>query len=54
VRDTNPLIILRVKVASVTYFPPTEKGSTARIGRSERGLRWERRKGLDEGGKAWW
>ncbi len=42
---------MRVKVASVTYFPPTEKGSTARIGRSERGLRRERRKGLDEGGK---
>ena len=46
---------LRVKFASVTYFPPTVKGSTARIGRSERGLRRERRKGLlagmDEGGK---
>ncbi len=28
-----------------------EKESTARIGRSERGLRRERRKGLDEGGK---
>jgi hypothetical protein len=23
---------LRVNVASVTFFPPTEKGSTARIG----------------------
>jgi hypothetical protein len=58
VRDTPSLVSgLRVKVASVTYFPPSEKGSTARIGRigrSERGLRRERRKGLDEGGKAWW
>ena len=42
---------MRLKVASVTYFPPTEKGSTARIGRSEKRLRRERRKGLDEGGE---
>ncbi len=38
-------------VASVTYFPPPRsEGSTARIGRSEKGLRRERRKGLDEAG----
>ncbi len=36
---------------TVTYFPLRSEGSTARIGRSERGLRRERRKGLDEGGK---
>jgi hypothetical protein len=42
---------LRVKVASVTYFPPRSEGSTARIGRSEKGLRRERRKGLMKGGK---
>jgi hypothetical protein len=49
---TRSLIIwVEVYVASVTYFPPTE-GSTARIGRSEKGLRRERRKGLDEGGES--
>jgi len=30
--------------------PPRSEGSTAWIGRSEKGLRWERRKGLDEAG----
>ncbi len=33
--------------------PLRREGSTARIGRSERGLRRERRKGLAEGGRAW-
>ncbi len=31
--------------------PLRREGSTAWIGKSERGLRRERRKGLDEGGK---
>ncbi len=42
---------LRVKVASVTYFPPTEQGVNS-PDRSEKGLRRERRKGLDEGGES--
>jgi hypothetical protein len=42
---------LRVKVASVTYFLPTEKGSTARIG-GQFLLCRERRKGLAEGGES--
>jgi hypothetical protein len=45
---------LKVKVASVTYFPPTERGvnSLDRKGRED-ALRQDRRKRLDEGGKAW-
>jgi hypothetical protein len=42
---------LRVKFASVTYFPPTERGVNSPDRGQERGLRRERRKGLAEGGK---
>jgi hypothetical protein len=44
---------LTVKVASVTYFPPTERKRGQQPGREgqERGLRREMRKGLDQGGK---
>jgi hypothetical protein len=44
---------LRVKFASVTYFPPTERERGQQPGQEgqERGLRQERRKGLDEGRK---
>jgi hypothetical protein len=46
---------LRVKVASVTYLilpPYGEKGQHPGKKGQERGLRWERRKGVVEGGKA--
>jgi hypothetical protein len=43
---------LGVRVASVTYFLPTKKGVNS-PDRKGRGLRRERRKGLDKGEKAW-
>ncbi len=44
---------MTVKVASVTYFPPTERGVNSpdwKVG--EGAPPWKRRKGLDEGGES--